>query len=377
MAVDTQGPTIMAVAIVFGVVAAITLSLRLWARVFLVKQMGFDDVLISIAVLLSWAFMAACIAAVQHGMGMHIEAALAHEGGDLTAYSEIVWFSSIFYNACLGFIKISVLALYMRLGDRTLRRLAVVMIVVVGCQASGNVFAAIFQCTPVAAAYDQSITDKKCININAFYLANAAVNIFTDLLTYTLPIKLILNLQMPRRQKIGLAVILCLGLFACVSSIIRITFIPQMLTAADATYVISGAMYWSVIEINVGILAASIPSFKPIASRYAPRLLGSSYNRSRSGGKGGVGGQYHHGSSYLKSSGLGRSKNGTMELRSVERGDRFGLQSGVNRTEVGKGSDIGMGHSVLDDNSSEEALYTPPKGQIGVKTQIETTYAER
>lgn len=216
MAVDTQGPTIMAVAIVFGVVAAITLSLRLWARVFLVKQMGFDDgefvimmleyrrdcsradrlashktVLISIAVLLSWAFMAACIAAVQHGMGMHIEAAMAHEGGDLTAYSEIVWFSSIFYNACLGFIKISVLALYMRLGDRTLRRLAVVMIVVVGCQASGNVFAAIFQCTPVAAAYDQSITDKKCININAFYLANAAVNIFTDLLTYTLPIKLI------------------------------------------------------------------------------------------------------------------------------------------------------------------------------------------
>ncbi|KAI4604407.1 hypothetical protein KJ359_000545 [Pestalotiopsis sp. 9143b] len=356
MAVDTQGPTIMAVAIVFGVVAAITLTLRLWARVFLVKQMGFDDVLISIAVLLSWAFMAACIAAVQHGMGMHIEAALAHEGGDLTPYSEIVWFSSIFYNACLGFIKISVLALYMRLGDRTLRRLAVVMIAVVGCQASGNVFAAIFQCTPVAAAYDQSITDKKCININAFYLANAAVNIFTDLLTYTLPIKLIRT--------------------ACVSSIIRITFIPQMLTAADATYVISGAMYWSVIEINVGILAASIPSFKPIASRYAPRLLGSSYNRSRSGGGKGGAGQYN-GSSYLKSSGLGRSKNGTMELRSVERGDRFGLQSGVNRTEVGKGSDIGMGHSVLDDNSSEEALYTPPKGQIGVKTQIETTYAER
>lgn len=98
-----------------------------------------------------------------------------------------------------------------------------------------------------------------------------------------------------------------------------------MLTAADATYVISGAMYWSVIEINVGILAASIPSFKPIASRYAPRLLGSSYNRSRSGGGKGGAGQYN-GSSYLKSSGLGRSKNGTMELRSVERGDRFGCK---------------------------------------------------
>lgn len=150
--------------------------------------------------------------AVQHGLGQHITEALTHENSDLTTYAEVVWYSSIFYNATLGFIKISVLALYMRLGDRTLRRLALIMIGVVSCQAGGNVLAAIFQCTPVAAAYDQTITDKKCININAFYLANAAVNIFTDLLTYTLPIKLIINLQMPRRQKIGLAGILCLGL---------------------------------------------------------------------------------------------------------------------------------------------------------------------
>lgn len=61
---------------------------------------------------------------------------------------------------------------------------------------------------------------------------------------------------------------------ACVSSIIRITYIPAMLTSPDSTYVISGAMYWSVIETNVGIFAASIPSFKAIASRFLPRLIG-------------------------------------------------------------------------------------------------------
>lgn len=43
MATDSQGPTIMAVAIVFGVIAAIVIILRLWARVFLVKHVGFDD----------------------------------------------------------------------------------------------------------------------------------------------------------------------------------------------------------------------------------------------------------------------------------------------------------------------------------------------
>lgn len=50
-----------------------------------------------------------------------------------------------------------------------------------------------------------------------------------------------------------------------------------MLVSEDATWAITSAMYWSVIEINIGILAASIPSFKSIARRYCPRLLGSSY----------------------------------------------------------------------------------------------------
>jgi hypothetical protein len=47
-----------------------------------------------------------------------------------------------------------------------------------------------------------------------------------------------------------------------------------MLTSPDATWAIAKPMYWSVIETNVGILAASIPSFKPIARRYLPRLIG-------------------------------------------------------------------------------------------------------
>lgn len=63
----------------------------------------------------------------------------------------------------------------------------------------------------VSYADDLNITNKTCININAFYLANAAVNISTDFLTYTLPIKMVSKLQMPKRQKIGLGVMMSLG----------------------------------------------------------------------------------------------------------------------------------------------------------------------
>lgn len=53
-----------------------------------------------------------------------------------------------------------------------------------------------------------------------------------------------------------------------------------MLTSPDPTWAITQAMYWSVIETNIGILATSIPSFKALAKRYIPRILGESYGNS-------------------------------------------------------------------------------------------------
>ncbi|KAH7185152.1 uncharacterized protein B0J16DRAFT_414536 [Fusarium flagelliforme] len=341
---ESQGPTVNSVAIVFAVISFIAVVLRLWARISIVRSVGADDYLICVGALLSWSFIGCTIASVNHGLGSHYEDVIKRGTDNFIAYLQIVWLSSIFYNACLGFIKISVLALYTRLGDKVLRKTAFFMMGVVGCQAGANVLACIFQCSPIPAAYDITIPveAKKCVDINAFYLANAAVNIFTDILTYTLPIPLVARLRVPRRQKISLAIILGLGLFACISSIIRITYIPPMLRSTDQTWVISNAMYWSVIETNIGILAASIPSYKAIAKKYAPRLLGST------------------GISSNKLSGF---KQMPVELRNNSMPSN-GAPKSTFETNIKNG---------LDDNSSEEVLVMP-NGQIGVKTDIVFRY---
>lgn len=41
--VETQGPTVDAVSIAFGVLTLVSISLRLWARIFVVKSLGIDD----------------------------------------------------------------------------------------------------------------------------------------------------------------------------------------------------------------------------------------------------------------------------------------------------------------------------------------------
>lgn len=117
----------------------------------------------------------------------------------------------MFYLATLGFIKTSVLCFYTRLGDRYLTRLSWVMMAVIGAQATSFVLVAAFQCQTISKAWTQT-GPGKCVDINLFYLCNAALNIVTDVLTYTLPIKVIFNLQVPQKQKFVLGVILCLGL---------------------------------------------------------------------------------------------------------------------------------------------------------------------
>lgn len=120
----------------------------------------------------------------------------------------------MFYNATLGFIKTSALSLYLRLTpSKRFRQVTLAMMVIVGSQATANVLTCIFQCLPVSYAWDQVTPGShgKCVKINEFYLANAALNILTDFMTYTLPMPMLWELQLPKAQKIGLIAILGLG----------------------------------------------------------------------------------------------------------------------------------------------------------------------
>ncbi|KAI9783325.1 MAG: hypothetical protein M1835_003820 [Candelina submexicana] len=205
----TQTAAIHGVCIAFAVLSGLAIGLRLYGRIFVARAIGSDDVLIVVAAIFAWVFIAITFIAEHYGMGHHIETV---PQANFPTYLKVVWLGSLFYNACLGCIKASVLALYARLGDPALRRLSLFMIGVIAAQALSSVLTCIFQCKPVNGVWDPTVTHMKCVNISAFYLANAALNILTDFLTYTLPLRLVWQLQMPRRQKTGVALMLCLGL---------------------------------------------------------------------------------------------------------------------------------------------------------------------
>lgn len=70
----------------------------------------------------------------------------------------------------------------------------------------------ILSCLPVQANWDQSITDKKCIDYPALFLSNEVITITFDLAVLLIPVFFIANIQRSMTQRISISITFLLGL---------------------------------------------------------------------------------------------------------------------------------------------------------------------
>lgn len=112
----------------------------------------------------------------------------------------------------LGLTKISIILLYLRIFVyKTFQRVAYVYLILITVWAIGTIMATIFQCVPVRASWDKSVKNPKCINKDAFWYAFAATNTITDFAIFLLPLRPVVLLQLPKREKIGLLAVFGVG----------------------------------------------------------------------------------------------------------------------------------------------------------------------
>lgn len=105
------------------------------------------------------------------------------------------------------FSKISILALYIRIfsqSSKFIRWGSISMITVVGLWSTASILMTTLQCLPVQATWDKSITDAKCLDSDALWYQYAVINPTTDILILLLPVRDVLRLHVPLKQKIGL-----------------------------------------------------------------------------------------------------------------------------------------------------------------------------
>jgi chromate transport protein ChrA len=111
-----------------------------------------------------------------------------------------------------GMIKISILLLYLRLfsASRTLKRAIYGLVAFVAAYILAFELSLGFSCKPVKSLFRPELR-RKCINIKNHVLAQACINVISDVLVLLVPIPTILRLKLGGRQKIATVLIFAIA----------------------------------------------------------------------------------------------------------------------------------------------------------------------
>lgn len=103
------------------------------------------------------------------------------------------------------------LLFYLRLTRQpTFRKICFTTMGYIGVSSAVVTMLNLFSCTPIRGGWDHSpALNAKCIDASRFYYFNGAMSMVTDILLMTLPIPILLRLQLRKKVKYGLV-----GMFA-------------------------------------------------------------------------------------------------------------------------------------------------------------------
>ena len=285
------GPGIIGVTTVLEIFVLIAIVLRVCTRVWIVKSFWWDDFTIILAVvrpqnlslpssgttadLLSIAQLgttigaALCFVEVHYGFGRHISFLSTHQIREFEKFTFGEWIQTF---QTLMFTKVSICLFLMRIPNS--RRLIVLMQWAVAFLLFSNTILTviwIMQCQPVHVAWYGEGTCMAQGSKEAVILTQAIISIISDFAFATFPILILWKLQIDLKTKIGLWLLMCLGFITGACCIVRTVLNNQSLPT-DGSYDGIINWIWRTFEVQIGIIAACIPTLRPLYAVLAKKL---------------------------------------------------------------------------------------------------------
>lgn len=286
-----QPQTLWGCTIAFLSLAVIAVLLRTWIRV-KDRLWGWDDAFVVLACMASIIGDTMVCLMPNDGLGLHL---WTLDEVHRTSYFKHIFATNIAYCTSSTLIKLSILYQYLRLFSETAastfdvrylvaRRLTWSLIVI--CGIWGMIFSglAAFSCTPIVKNWDWQ-TPGRCIgwgskipsHFFAMFLGHSISNSVLDFLVLLLPLPFLNILRLGGKSKAGLICLYTLGFAVGVVavgrmialSINRAGTIPVM----DMTYYTPAVYIFGVLEVNLAIIAASIPTFWPALAAFATNKI--------------------------------------------------------------------------------------------------------
>ncbi|GME32382.1 putative integral membrane family protein [Neofusicoccum parvum] len=316
----------------------------------MIRNTGWDDYMMVFAAILSLVGMVIVILEVQYGGGRHrqyIDPSVFSKGMYLNFLTQPIYlFISMFVKESVGFFLLRIT------GAGKYKILIMSIMTILAVYTVGCFFTLVLQCQDLRILWNPSVKTA-CWDLHTLQslsYTNSVVNISTDFaFAILIPIPIIWNLQMNKRKKTSLVVILGMGVFACSAGIIRTVYINNYGKQGDFLWDSRNITIWYVIETQIGIIAGNLPCSKPLFTRFIGSSYGSwSRSRGYSGGTSQKYGQSHR--SYKGSTQLGSHMARGDEIDLTHFGGK-GVESDTIAIVKGGGSVGGESSSRLSDES--------------------------
>ncbi|EMR85763.1 hypothetical protein ACHAPC_011191 [Botrytis cinerea] len=257
---ENRADAYIVVAGIFIGLAAISVILRLYVRISLQKTPWWDDFIAVIALLTQASYTGINIWLCKHGVGKHMwDVRLI----DLLPVITPARVMADITEPSIGLTKLALLLLYYRLfSPDPIVKFAILAGIVFICVCYTTLmFLFIFLSTDKTTKVNKTM---------------AIINVLTDTYILVLPIYSVLKLYLPRRRKIGLALIFATGAFAMAMSIVGAVFRFKFADdGTDFTWGLLNVILVNQIECCVGIMCACMPLFPALLSK--ANLMGSDW----------------------------------------------------------------------------------------------------
>ncbi|KAF3909220.1 hypothetical protein ABW20_dc0103215 [Dactylellina cionopaga] len=283
--------------IIMTAVSVAFVLVRLYSRKFVTKKIRPEDWAMIPAIIVS-VLLGGCFAL---GSDERVGKGTLHQW-DLTfdefkSYLQWLWGCELLYPVALFLVRNSLLIFYWSLvpprssavrAHLVFRNAVIAFFFVNIACVSVSLGTIIFQCTPIA--YWNDPIGAQCIDRSASFIAGGILIIITDVMVLLLPVPVIWKLKLPIRSRLGVIGIFSLGLFACIASVNRIILASEVTSSniGDITYTnaINGSGVWSLLEVNIGIIASCVPAIKALFVNSSDRA-GTNVSRTNQSGRSG------------------------------------------------------------------------------------------
>ncbi|KAA8649430.1 hypothetical protein EYZ11_011748 [Aspergillus tanneri] len=277
---ESKQAMVYTITAVFMSLETLAVALRYTSKAVGRLKFGWDDGLIGLAYVLCMATAACVMADVTYGgVGLHEARVLQIDPEMIVVWGKFIIIIPLLYTGTVVPQKLSILYLYLSIfTQKAFRIICYVTGAIILANWIATFVAGCLSCQPLSYFWTKQ---GRCFDINSFFRWAGFANILTDVIMLILPIPVVWQLHASVRLKLGILFTLLLGSVGLISSILRFYTFYVTDAATDGTWSAVELVIWTVVEGGTYLIAACLPTYRPLMKLVWRKLNLTTRNDSR------------------------------------------------------------------------------------------------